>query len=563
MLKYGLFAVGLAFLMPGHYVPWVTFEQQAVAALGALLIGFAAMRQTSQSAHIPLAPPALFAAALAFVPLTQGALGMIAFKSDAALSAVYLLAFATSVASGQILASDTATRSRLLDGLLGAMLVAALFSSAIALVQWQQLHWSIFIVDLPPGARPYANLAQPNHLATLLSVGIVAVYGFYERRRVSAVAATFIAGLLLWGLVMTQSRTGWLFLALFVLWWAWHRRALNLRLSGVAVAIAAVSFALAVSSWAPLNDAMLLSATADVESRLQAGTRWIHWPTLWDAAWRKPWTGYGWGQVVLAQQAAILDHPPVGEWLLQSHSLILDLMIYNGALPGLIVTALLVAWFVRHIRACRSIEQWVLVAGVGTVVTHSLLEYPLDYAYFLLPTGLMMGALEALHPGPTSRVRAPRWVVAVALVSLAGMLVWISSEYLRVESAVRQLRFVMLGIGVDKQPDAPVPDVWLLDQPREFHRYWMTPARAGMTVEQLDWMRRVSMREPRPPAQLRYALAAGLNGRTLEAGQTLARLCKLHAGVRCDEGRTSWTAAQQQYPVLRSIVFPQTPAELR
>lgn len=563
MLKYGLFAVGLAFLMPGHYVPWVTFEQQAVAALGGLLIGFAALRQMSQRARVPLAPPALFAAALAFVPLIQGALSMVGFKSDAALSAVYLLAFATSVASGQVLASDATTRSRLLDGLLGAMLVAALLSSAIALVQWQQLQWSIFIVDLQPGGRPYANLAQPNHLATLLSVGIVAVYGFYERRRVSAFAAGLIAALLLWGLVMTQSRTGWLFLALFVVWWAWRRRALGLRLSGAAVAVAAISFAVAVWCWAPLNDALLLSATADVESRLHAGTRWIHWPTLWDAAWRKPWTGYGWGQVVLAQQAAILDHPPVGEWLLQSHSLVLDLMIYNGALPGLIVTALLVAWFVRHIRACRSIEQWVLVAGVGTVITHSLLEYPLDYAYFLLPTGLMMGALEALHPEPPSRLRAPRWVVAMTLAGLAGMLVWISFEYLRVEAAVRQLRFVMLGIGVDTVPDAPVPDVWLLDQPREFHRYWMTPARAGMSAKDLDWMRLVSMREPRPPAQLRYALAAGLNGRTQEAEQTLARLCKLHAGIRCDEGRTSWSAAQQQHPVLRSIPFPETPAELR
>ena len=563
MLKYGLFAVGLAFLMPGHYVPWVTFEQQAVSALGALLIGFAALRQTSEGAHVPLAPPALVAAAFALVPLIQGAVGMVWFKSDAALSALYLFAFATTVAIGQALASDATTRSRLVDGLLGAMLVAALLSSVIALVQWQQLQWSIFIVDLQPGGRPYANLAQPNHLATLLSVGTVAVYGFYERRRVSAVGASFIAALLLWGLVMTQSRTGWLFLVLFVVWWAWQRRALGLRLSGVAVAVAAVSFGLAVWSWAPLNDAMLLSATADVESRLQAGTRWIHWPTLWDAAWRKPWTGYGWGQVVLAQQAAILDHPPVGEWLLQSHNLVLDLMIYNGALPGLIVTVFLVAWFVRHIRACCSIEQWVLVAGVGTVITHSLFEYPLDYAYFLLPTGLMMGALEALHPGPPARLRAPRWVVAVALAGLAGMLVWISSEYVRVESAVRQLRFVMLGIGVDKQPDAPVPNVWLLDQPREFHRYWMTPAREGMNAKDLDWMRLVSMREPRPPAQLRYALAAGLNGRTLEAEQTLARLCKLHAGIRCDEGRTSWIAAQQQHPVLRSIPFPETPPELR
>ena len=90
------------------------------------------------------------------------------------------------------------------------------------------------------------------------------------------------------------------------------------------------------------------------------------------------------------------------------------------------------------------------------------------------------------------------------------------------------------------------------------HRFWLTQARPQMTSHELDWMRRVSMREPRPPAMLRYALAAGLNGRPDEAALTLARLCHLHPAERCDEGRASWHSAQEKYPALRAVAFPTT-----
>jgi O-antigen ligase len=562
MLLLGFLALGLAFLMPGHYVPWVTFEQQLVAAIGGLAIGGAALRRPEETPTRP-SPLALMALALSVVPLVQLAFGQILFRSDGVLSSVYLLSFSFCAFAAQRLAGDIANRQVLIVGLCWTLLAAALASTAIALVQWQQLKWSIFLVDMPPGGRPYGNLAQPNHLATLIALGAIALLYLYERGRFSAAGAALPAAFLAWGLAMTQSRTGWLFVLLLVFWWAWKRRALALRSSAPALAWPLAFFVLAVWAWGPLNNLLLLTAPLDFEARLQAGTRWIHWPTLWDAALREPLAGYGWGQVVLAQQAAALDHPAVGEWLLQSHNFVLDLMIYNGVVLGLLVVGFVGWWLMRHIRRCRTVEQWALIAAIGTLFTHALLEYPLDYLYFLLPAGLIAGTLDSWTVDGSSRWRIPRWSLMGLWTMLFGMLLWVSVEYIKVESAVRQLRFVMLGIGVDKVPDAPVPDVWLLDQPREFHRYWMTPATTGMSVVQLDWMRRVSMREPRPPAQLRYALAAGLNGRPEEAAVTLARLCKLHAAVRCDEGRASWIAAQQQHPVLRNIPYPATPPELR
>ena len=79
-----------------------------------------------------------------------------------------------------------------------------------------------------------------------------------------------------------------------------------------------------------------------------------------------------------------------------------------------------------------------------------------------------------------------------------------------------------------------------------------------MSADEVDWMRRVSQRYPVPAALLRYALAAGLNGRPDEAAATLGRLCKMHAPARCDEGRVAWAELQGRYPELRAIVAPPT-----
>jgi hypothetical protein len=252
-----------------------------------------------------------------------------------------------------------------------------------------------------------------------------------------------------------------------------------------------------------------------------------------------------------------------------SHNLLLDLLIHNGVPIGLLTAGLLTLWFVRRVQACRSGAHWAVLAGVGMVFAHCMVEFPLDYVYFLLPIGLMMGALHGLEDGvadlpseaPTGR-SVGRAVFGAWVLGLCAMLVWIGVEYLKVESATRQLRFVLLGVGVDKVPDAPEPDAWLIDQPREYHRFLLMRAQPGMSDADLDFMRRTVTRATHPNAVLRLALALGLNGRPQEATEWLLRICKLHPVRRCNEGRDSWAAAQLQWPVLQAIPYPATPPEL-
>lgn len=554
LLTLGLGTLAVGWVLPGHYPPWVTFQQQWVSAFGALLIASAALAgRPAERVRWPrlAGAVALFAA----VPLLQGLASQVHFLSDTVLPALYLIAFAVSMATGSMLARQQG--GQWVDAMMTAVVVAAIASTGVAMVQWLQLHHNVFITDLPPGGRPYGNLAQPNHLATLLGMGVAGLLGAYEheRRRVGPLAAALAVAWLGFGLVMTQSRTGWLFVTVLVVWWFLMRRRAALRLRAGALVAGAALFVVGIVTWEPLNDALLLTS-GSLEARLHPGPRWLHWTTLWDAIWDKPWLGYGWMQVSLAQQATALAHPASHEMLQDSHNVVLDLMVWMGVPLAVLFVAAVVVWLAVQVRRCRDASRWSLLAASAAILTHSLLEYPLDFTYFLFPLGLMMGSVEGLSDSTAGRAW-PRWTLALPLACLAAMLLWIGVECMRLEDSTRQLRFFMRGIGTDRVATVPPPDVKLLDAPREYHQYWLTPARAGMSAEQLDWMRDVMQRNAYPPAMLRYALAAGLNGRPDEAAKMLALICSLNDKQRCAEGRQSWAQLQRRYPQLRAIAMPE------
>jgi O-antigen ligase len=557
---FGFAAITLAWLLPGHYFPWRGFQQETLAAIAALLLAVAALRATRGQA-LALPSAAAFAFGLALVPLIQWSLGTFPYFADALLPALFLCAFGLTVVGGS--ASAEFLGPRYVSGLAAVMVTAAVISTGIGLAQWLQLG-EISYVELFDGGRIYGNFTQPNHLASLLGLGLVGVWWGFETRRFGPVGAIMAMVFIGFGVVMTQSRTSWVLSVVLALWWLAMRRRLALRTPPRAVAAGLTLFALVSWAWEPLNRWMDQPTGLALAERAQAGTRPVHWATLWDAAWREPWFGHGWQQVGIAQQAATLDHPPAHEWITFSHNLVLDLMVWNGAIPGLLLSALMLFWAVRRLRRCHDVHSWALLAAGAVLVIHALVEFPLAYAYFLLPFGMMVGALDSFERGTHTRPRwrMPRWVFASGLAGMAAMLTWIWVEYLAVEEAARAMSFKEAGY-VTSGPGPQVPDVTLLDNQREFVWFRMTPAQAGMSDETVARMKTLSQRFAPPAAMLRYALVTGLNGREAEAARNLRLICHMWPARNCEEGRVSWAKAQQQHPVLKSIAYPSAPTEPR
>lgn len=548
MFSAGLVALCVAFLLSGHYPPWASFQQQWLAAFGVALIGVSVTLGARQGAGIRWPVAARVALALAVVPWLQLAAGQIAFVADALLASLFVAAFGLAIVAG---ASATgARRTELLDGLCNVFIAAGIVSTAMASWQWLQLGSSLYVADLAPGARPFANLAQPNHLSSLLGMAVAATLRGYETRRIRGGVAALAIAWFGFGMLMAQSRTGWLFVAVVALGWIGLRRKAGLRLPAFALVGGVLAFVVGVLCWARLGDALLLHNVA-LEDRLTSSGRTLIWPVLIDAARQSPWFGYGWNQIGAAQLATALSHPSAQHWYTDSHNLMLDLVLWVGIPLGLLLSVLLAAWFVREVRSCTDPDRWALLLAITAVLLHAMVEYPHSYLYFLLPVGLMMGLLEGGTQAPARTFAA--FGLGLPLAALLVMLLWIGTEYLRVEESFRQLRFVSARIGVDRVATAPVPDVWLLDAPRETHRMLTLKPTANWPAADLQRMREVAERFPTVPVLFRYAWVAGLNGQRSEAARALGLICKLNSERACKEMLAEWSALQATEPALRGI----------
>ncbi|MBX3635435.1 MAG: O-antigen ligase C-terminal domain-containing protein [Rubrivivax sp.] len=542
-------AVPLAWLLPNHYLPWQSAWQEGLA-LALLFVAAATHRLPGN-----LAPVWMVTIALALLTLSvQWTLGRMLFHGDAVLAALYILAFGLAFAVGSARPSDTTAgdATGLAEPLALGIIVAALVSAAIGLVQWTGV-WgpSIWVVDIAPGGRPSGNVAQPNHLCTIAFLGLCAVALLREAGRLGPVGHWLASGLFLFTMVMSGSRTGWLQIGAALVLVAFASRRTTLRVRPATFAWQAGLFGLLSFAWPVINEAAILSGARSVGDPLAGSGRELLWPALLHAVWREPWFGYGWQQVVLAQQAVALDHPPILRHFEHSHNLILDFVIWVGLPFGVLIVLLSAVALWRQAALLQDARAAWLLAGVLGVATHAMLEFPLEYAYFLLPVGLMLGVAHALTPAART-LQVPRWAVSTTGAALLVLLAVVAVDYLKAEENHRILRLESARIGVTKL-ETPAPDLLLLDQLQAFLSFTRNEAMPGMSAAEVDTMRRVSERFAYPPAMFRFALAAGLNGQPTAGEMTIARLCRMHAPARCDEAIEGWAVAKERFPQLQHL----------
>src|SRR5690554_5166770 len=208
----------ISWLLPIHYKPWLTAYPELIATF-ALCLSVLGLVFHAGIKNIKAPRVVLAVVALAIVPVAQLTFGVIYYAADAWLSVGFLLVLAASLLVGfnvQLVEKTGESRTVYSVKFAWLLLIAASISSVIAILQWLGLADSIWIHPLKPGSRPYANIAQPNNLATLLGFGLAAVLYLFESRRLSVVLSAAITALIIFGLALAQSRTT-LIASLFVI----------------------------------------------------------------------------------------------------------------------------------------------------------------------------------------------------------------------------------------------------------------------------------------------------------------------------------------------------------
>jgi len=533
--------------MPNHYLPWLAAWSDAVAITGLLLL--LAYIGAGVEARGRISPLLLGVAVISIAAISiQFASGKILFAGDALMALLYVGIWMAALLAGSILSTSTKGADGM-NALTAAWVFAAVLSVGIALVQWTgALSLGIYAADLPPGARPFANVAQPNNFCTLCFVGLCSLLYLNQRQAVTGFPFWAAAAFLLLGMVISQSRTGWLQIALLVACGSALRERTGLRVSRVQLLALGTLFAGGVFFWSSVANVLLLSTGRTLDDQMHAGVRLPYWRAMLDAIGREPIWGYGWQQVGMAQQKVALDHPLIGRYFEHSHNMVLDLLLWNGVPVGGVIVILLMCWLLKRIRGCFDARMAWLLVMVGGVVIHGMVEFPLDYAFILVPVGLAMGAIDSLSTSGEP-LRVPRWSVRSLTLLLCVVFVAVAADYLKAEENYRALRLESARVGTDRIV-TPAPQLRVLTQLQAFLQFARIEAFPGMRTDQLDRMREVAERFGYPPVLFRYALALALNEQPVEAIRQLQLLRHIW-------GEKVYEEAKAQIVTLEATKYPQ------
>jgi O-antigen ligase len=482
-------------LLAWNVSPSATFLNQALALLlWGLFVAATAARPAAAGLHGLRAAAPLLAALGLMAAAVGGSWALRGLPSTLALSALGLLAAAALVAAA---GAQTGARNGAPDGKEGGkedgkeseaaathgrsafawlawgLLLAALLNAGIAAVQVFAPGWAdgSFIARSGLPGRAVGNLRQPNHLSSLLLWGCIGVVALLEARRLGQRWGWPLLALLVAAVVLTASRTGLVSVLLLALWGGLDRRLA--RGTRTLLLLAPLFYAaawLGVDQWATATQHSFGGSARLAETDISS-SRFAIWANTLQLIAQQPWAGVGWGNFNFAWSLTPLPGRPVA-FFDHTHNLPLQLAVELGlplatAALGLLLWALWraarAAWAPaagtlpaagqgRLNVAARCALMLVLMTGL-----HSLLEYPLWYAYFLLPVAWCWGfALGAAAPAtasasanaaesadgsrptprPAPRTAAP-WLQPAAGLALALAAVLALADYSRVATIFR------------------------------------------------------------------------------------------------------------------------------
>jgi len=426
------------------------------------------------------------------------------------------------------LAAGAADREKLVQAIAAAWVLAAVVSTAAALLQYFGATerfdpW----INQSAGGEAYANLRQRNQFASLTVIGMAALLWLADhvRGRWPAAAMAWLAA----GNAVTTSRTGLLELLLLgaALWlWTGPRSArLRLWLLGLAsYVVAAVALPLLAQA---LSGEAANSLWGRVSSSESCGSRVVLWWNVLTLVGERPWLGWGWGELDFAHYTTFYAGQRFCDILDNAHNLPLHLAVELGVPAAAAWCAAVAAavWRARPWREADPTRQlaWIVLLVLGL---HSLLEYPLWYGPFQIALGLAIGLLwpaRAPTPTPTpvpasAAGRLAGWLLACGALAAAGYAAW---DYFRASQIY--LPPERRAEGWQHDPLARLRGSWLFRNQVRFADLTLTPVTRDNAARTYDSAADLLHFSPEPPVIEKLLDSALTLGRTDEMAPHLAR----------------------------------------
>lgn len=420
----------LGWMIPDHIPPWNTFPQEATATLGIFLLW--SWRGFKKFPIRIYAAAAIFAGAIAAQYIALGLeLGDLIFGILAALI------FCIAATIGQ----NTAFSGQHAQLWCYVLLAAALGNTVIGLAQWLHVTQGLWMLDSPNG-RVYGNFAQPNHFATLLTLGIGSLIYLDTQKTLKGAWAHTAAFILVVGLAASESRTGALSFTIMVAVVAYFCKGKDIAITLRWLIPALILFWILYAFWGTISIFLGTSATR-TGAGVDSSSRFELWMQMLEAIRLHPWIGYGWLHIGAAQNA-VADYLGGTVNMDHAHNFFIDLLIWFGIPAAAIAFVAFVVWIFQIIKnvqlKTKSSDSLLLLLMITPIVIHSQLEYPFAYIYFLIVFSYFAGAIETSLG--YARIYSNKMKLAINGFVFSGIIACLilTQDYLRIESDFRALR---------------------------------------------------------------------------------------------------------------------------
>ena len=308
----------------------------------------------------------------------------------------------------------SASGSDLVNAALKAFIGVAVASALAGIAQYLQLSLPAFFVSpVTQIGASYGNLRQPNLFALLGVLGLIAL--IVLRSKVdrfqwrSDGCAVLLYLTLLIGIVLSGSRAGALLVGTTSVWGlieSWRagkpRWMMLLALpSYLLFRYFAVQIDLAgLLPFHGANRQGLIATVLEGDS-----SRQIIWAKSLALILAHPVWGVGFGNIAFAMFTETLP-VPYASVTEHAHNLFLQFAVEFGAPIAAAWAFILAALIIRSRHALRTFEGRGLAFFLLAIMIHSLLEYPLWYAYFLLPSAFALGVFTQIGAITRAEMRA-------------------------------------------------------------------------------------------------------------------------------------------------------------
>lgn len=402
--RISLTLVGLMWVLPflyyHHAYPLTTFYQEwgaAMLGLCAMLLlvtkGFAAQGAIPRIALLPVA--------LLLLVLLQTLLGKLAYFEQALLFSLYMLWVALLLLLGHRLRAEIGLPV-LVTVLATFLLLGAELNAVVGILQhyrWDT--WFNAVVAEKTSSAIYGNIAQPNHFAHYITLGLISLGLLLARRILRAASVLLLTLPLLFVLVLSGSRSAGLYLiAIAVLAYLWQRKNRVDKVLLYYALLLLLGFAfmhwVVQLPWLAGASGSVTTVQRLLEEVGSGGIRLYLWRESWHIFAEFPLLGAGFGQFAWQHFLLLpqLQSSQINGLYNNAHNIVMQFAAEMGAMGLLILFGTLFAWLGQVMRVQLTIYHWWGYAVLLVMGIHSLLEYPLWYAYFLGIAAIILGMLD-------------------------------------------------------------------------------------------------------------------------------------------------------------------------